>query len=283
MQSRLNRSFGLLFFAAMALMAQSDLGRASELSELQLISSVPPQANYEIYFRATKESLQFNRPGYQRSWSQLVYKIAPSSHLAADPFSGSGWVKVRFQDKEGFDLVTDLIHRSELNAAHEYYAYLWAETARVGRIVQAALSPLTSEELDFAEKERTRSMTEIAQLIDNSGRDLKLVYRLQHESLFEKNAPPMEEGASEVPATTASVGSHDSSSNSQQPVTAEQTSKPMGNGGEAQTANPLFGSEVITNETIQNALQEYDKMAPTNLEASDNKENQPESDELPVG
>ena len=102
--------------------------------------------NYLVVFRLTGESRKDQGEG-GKTWNELGYKLVSLANDPSELFGPSGWVEVRFRDKDGYTVTADKVPDKNMTTHQEYYGFIWVEAQKAGSIMEAEVRPLKQDEI----------------------------------------------------------------------------------------------------------------------------------------
>lgn len=106
------------------------------------------QPDYMVLFSIYPITVKLTQEGPSQQdpkWSELGYKLVDRTGEPGKLFGESGWVEIRFQDKEGFNVMTEPVHFD--NPKTEYYGFVRIENSKAGQISRIDLKPLKPSEI----------------------------------------------------------------------------------------------------------------------------------------
>ena len=98
---------------------------------------------FSIYPVKTESSGKPTRA--EKNLREIGYKLVDRSSEPGQLFAATGWVEIRFQDKEGFNLMTAPV-RFE-NAKTEYYGFVRIDPSKARQIARVEVRPLKPSEI----------------------------------------------------------------------------------------------------------------------------------------
>lgn len=115
---------------------------------------------YRIVFSYDRKGIAKTGKAPGSKWVEFSYKYADFEEPPAQRFAGLGGGKVRFLDKDGFVLASDVFSIDDLIAG-DTYGFLWVEENRARQIVSADAVMLRPEELHLLKESSTPDQPKI--------------------------------------------------------------------------------------------------------------------------
>ena len=171
-------------------------------------------------------------------WNEVGYKLVVRGEEPAKLFGAEDWLEIRFQDKDGFNVVADSVHHEA--GKTEYYGFIRVEIPKAKQIRRLEIKPIkppapaSSPHQEAAEPPKPAPVP---------------VATPAPEVPKQEKPKPVAEGVSEKKSGAEAVPA------AEKPAAADAASSP-------------FGPSAVTNEGIQKTLQEVEKKEPTKIEPS---------------